>query len=229
MVTLENVGETTFVNLPLIMPSGSFATVCVSQAPGGYRVSDFAFAYREIERIGYERSFPRTAAAIADIEGLQIAHHALTVDVPEEHLERAICDVATSSWRVVDKVYSRISDRDEAEMSAELRDRLIAFFGADHLQQDHTITGASKTDWDVSAIVKLNGRRAVFHAVSNFANSVYKASTLFHDVAALEDSPALTAVVRSKAAMGHNFSILAQAGRVIEENQSKDVYLKAAA
>ncbi|WP_428410110.1 hypothetical protein [Hyphococcus sp.] len=229
LVTTERVGETTFVNLPMIMPSGSFATVCVSQAPGGYRVSDFAFAFREIERIGYERSFPRTASAVADLEGLQISHRALTVDVPAEHLERAICDVATASWRVVDKVYSRISDRDEAEMADELRQRLASFFGPERIQQEHTIQGASHTDWDVSAIINLNGKKAVFHAVSNYPNAVYKASTLFHDLSALERPPSLVAVVRSKMAMGHNLSILAQAGRIIEEDQSRDVYLKAAA
>jgi hypothetical protein len=42
-------------------------------------------------------------------------------------------------------------------------------------------------------------------------------------------SPNLVSVVRSKAALGSRFNILAQAGKVIEEEQSDDVYLQAAA
>jgi hypothetical protein len=69
----------------------------------------------------------------------------------------------------------------------------------------------------------------VFQAVTNYPVAVFRASTAFHDLAALDNPPSLISVIRSKAEMGKNYSILAQAGRVIEIGQNDDVFLRAAA
>ncbi|MFV0408999.1 MAG: hypothetical protein ACK5LJ_04650 [Paracoccus sp. (in: a-proteobacteria)] len=82
-------------------------------------------------------------------------------------------------------------------LSGTLKARLDQIFPANVSYEDK-IYGASSTDWDVSAIASLNGHKAVFQAISKYPVSVYKASTAFHDLAALDTPPSLIAVVHSK-------------------------------
>jgi hypothetical protein len=69
----------------------------------------------------------------------------------------------------------------------------------------------------------------VFQAVGNHPYSVYKASTAFHDLNELPSPPRCVSVVKDLEAMGVNLNVLAQAGRVIQGDQSDAVYLEAAA
>jgi hypothetical protein len=231
LVSVRHWGGSSFINLPLIYPSGSFVTVKLEQVGReAIRVSDNGFAYRELESIGVQRSFAKTANSIAEAESLEVNKRAIFVDVPHAQLSRAICDVAIASWQVADRIFSRAAEEDEAEIEDYLRQRLASVFGADHVNAEQAkIVGASTSEWEVSAVVELPNRVAVFHAVSNHSNSVFRTSTAFHDLAALDNPPSLTAVVRSKAALGPKLNLLAQAGNVIEEDQPNNVYLRAAA
>jgi hypothetical protein len=65
--------------------------------------------------------------------------------------------------------------------------------------------------------------------VGAHANSVYRTSAAFHDLAELPSPPRLVAVVKDKHALGPKLMLLSQAGRVIESGQSDDVYQRAAA
>lgn len=221
-------GGSSFVNLPLLYPDGSFVTVKLDRSPGGIRVSDNGFAYRELEAIGASRSFARTAATVAEALDLQIDRRSVYTEVPREQLVRAICDVSLASWQIADRVYARVADADEAEIEDYLRDRLAKVFGPALKGTDQKIVGPSTTEWEVSAIVEKGGKRTIFHAVANHANSVFKTSAAFHDLERLEKPPNLVSVVRSKSALGSKFNILAQAGKVIEEEQPDEVYWRAA-
>ena len=81
----------------------------------------------------------------------------------------------------------------------------------------------------MSAVVTAGEHKAVFHAVGDHANSVYRTNTAFHDLGALDDPPALVAVVNDRKALGPKLGLLAQAGHVIESEQPDDVYRRAAA
>jgi hypothetical protein len=196
----------------------------------GIRVSDNGFAFRELESIGAERSFPLTAKSIADSNDLSVNRRVVFADVSEDQILRANCDVSMASWLIADRIYDRVGEQEEAEIEDYLRDRLVTVFGRGCLSDNHKIKGHSTSEWDVSAVVELPDHVAVFHAVSAYANSIFKASTAFHDIALLEKPPSLVAVVRSKKALGPRLDLLAQAsGRVIEEAQADDVYKRAAA
>src|SRR3546814_18328855 len=67
---------------------------------------------------------------------------------------RAVCDVSTASWRVVDEIYRRLNGREEAEIQEHLRERLVSVFGQQSVKYEHKIVGASSKEWDVSAIVQ---------------------------------------------------------------------------
>lgn len=222
-------GDKVFVNLPLIFPGGSLATVRVSPAPGGYRVDDGGFAYREIESIGAERSFSRTASRIAERDQLELDRRVILVDTTDEELGRAICDVALASHAVAEQVYREAEEQEEGEIEGYLHDRLVRIFGEGQVEDSRSIKGSSTNPWEVSAILHVDSHTTVFQAVGSHANSIYRASTAFHDLAELPTPPRLVAVVKDKAALGARLSLLSQAGRVIQSDQPDEVYLRAAA
>jgi hypothetical protein len=228
LVGVQHWGESSFVSLPFVYPGGSSVTVKLELVEGGFRVSDNGFAYREIESLGMQRSFPNAARAAAEPESLEVDRRTIFVDVPEEELARAIADVAAASWQVATTIVARTTEDDEEDIVADLRERLSGVFGK-QVAAEHKIVGQSTSEWEVSAIVKTNSHRTVFHAVSNHPNSVFKASAAFHDLAALHTPPSLVAVVRDRKALGSRFGLLAQAGRVIEVAQPDDVYRRAVA
>jgi len=215
--------------MPLIYPGGDYVTVKVALSVNGFRVSDFGLAYRELESLGAQKSFTRAAARVTEAADVWADRRVIYTILPAEHLSRAICDVAIASWQVVDRVVSRMADEDAADIEEYLRARLTTVFGDRVRHEQNTVVGASTTEWEVSAVVQLPERLAVFHAVSNHSNSVFRTSTAFHDLRSLERPPSLVAVVREKAALGRKLVLLSQAGNVIETEQPDEVYVRAAA
>jgi hypothetical protein len=228
LVCLERINGAYYVNLPLLYPDGSFVTVRIDQTATGVRVSDGGFAYREVEDVAGTKSFKRTANKVAESTGVSVGERTLYLETSGDDLQRAIMDVAESSWRVADHICQRIFDEEDEQLASELNERLIRVFGADKVDEDKSIVGASTNAWEVSAVVAVNGHTAVFQAVSNHANSVYRTSTAFHDLAGLEKPPRLIAVVRDRKALGPRLGLLSP-GRVIEESQPDDLFRKAAA
>ena len=229
LVAFHRRGQSSFINLPLLYPDGSAVTLKIDPIAGGIRVSDNGFAYREVESIGAESSFPKTAQTVTEEAGVEFSKHVVFVDTEPEALFRAICDVAAATWRIADGVYRRVAERDEVEIEDHLRKRLASVFGAQRLKPVHKLKGASSSEWDVSAVVQIDGHSAVFQAVGSHANSIYRVTSAFHDLAALDHAPTLVAVVRDKLSLGPRIGLLSQVGRVIEDRQSDDVFERAAA
>ncbi len=229
LVRVSAWGEFTFVNLPIFMPSGAPATVRVWAHKDGFEIDDGGFAYRELEALGFERSFPSEAAKAADAEELQKDRRRIWVVAPGSELTRAICDVALASRNVVAAVYDRMIDAEAAEIEDYLQERLFSIFGADNVKPNDTVAGASTKEWEFSGVVHLESGLIVFQAVSNHANSVNKASTAFHDLRELPKPPQRVAVVKDKAQLGPSLNLLSQAGKVIQGDQSDEVYRSAAA
>lgn len=228
LVSCKSWGDASFISLPLVYPGGAFVTVRLTFASGGIRVSDAGFAYREADSFGAGRSFSRTAKTIAEMHDVLVGSRTIYVDVPANEVERAIFDVSATSHAVAERIVSRISDDGAVSISDELHERLDNLF-PQSVDYESTVTGASLTEWDVSAVTKLESKAAVFQIVANYPVAVFRASTAFHDIGALDNPPTLISVVVSKNAMGKNYGLLAQAGRVIEIGQGDDVYRRAAA
>jgi hypothetical protein len=211
------------------MPSGTPATVRVSGSDDRFRVDDGGFAYREAEVIGGERSFPRAAAKFAQTEGLTVGKRTIRVDASASDLQRAICDVGAASYSTAHDIFQRIADEGLDEIQDYLRERLETVFKDARIESDQTIKGASTRDWTVSNVIYLAERTVVFQAVGNHAYSIYRASTAFHDLAELPAPPQCVAVVKDLNSLGANLNVLAQAGRVIQGDQTDDAYRRAAA
>ena len=228
LISYQNGRDAGFVSLPMLYPSGSFVTVKLMRAPTGIRISDGGFAYREMESFGAAHSFSRTARPIAEKADVRVGDRSIYVDVAEEEVERAIIDVSSTSRTVAEDVVSRVSPDGEEDIKSELNEKLDHIF-PEAVEYDRDVRGASLTDWKMSAIARVEGRRAVFQTVRNFHISVYRTSTAFRDIAALEAPPQLIAVVKNRADMGNYYNILAQAGRVIQVAQSDETYRRAVA
>lgn len=228
MVSTRHWHDASFINMPMVYPSGGFVTVQLSPAGRGIKVSDAGYAYREAELFGAGRSFSKTARTVARTYDVQAGLRAIYVDVSRQDVERAVFDVSAASFMVADRIVSRVSQDDEATISETLKGRLDRLF-PEKVDYESKVVGASSTEWDISAVAKLDGRRAVFQAVTNYPASIYKTSTAFHDLSALDDAPLLVSVISSKADFGASVGILAQAGRVIEVGQEDSVYLRAVA
>src|SRR3546814_14887233 len=70
----------------------------------------------------------------------------LYCDVLPDEMFRAVCDVSTASWRVVDEIYRRLNGREEAEIQEHLRERLVSVFGQPSVKYEHKILSASSND-----------------------------------------------------------------------------------
>ena len=228
LVTAGHWPDATFINMPMVYPSGAFVTVRLSHAKDGIRVSDSGFAYREAESFGMGRSFAKTARSLAELYDVEVGSRTIYTDVRASDVERAILDVSAVSHATAERIVERSDEEGEVEISELLLNRLNDLFSS-LVHKGQKIAGASSTEWDVTALAKFESRVVVFQAVSNSPISVYKASTAFHDLGALENAPECVAVVPSKAVMGANVRLLNQAGRVIEIGQSDDVFRRAVA
>lgn len=229
LVRVRRHGAAIDVTLPMVYADGSYVTVCIAPAQGRlFRVGDCGFAYRECEDLAGTRAFRRVAGRVAEARGVDVGERVLSVTCPEEMLERAIWDVAETSWRVVDHVASRAMDDEEDDMSDALTHRLRAIFGDGRVAIGADLPGSSTTSWRLSALVTGEGGKTAFQAVAENPNSVNKASTAFRDIGSLERPPRLVAVVRSKEALGSRLGLLHPA-RVIETGQADEAFRRAAA
>jgi hypothetical protein len=228
LVRVQEIGQSFYVNLPMVYPDGSFVTVKLDKIAGEVLVSDAGFAYREAEDVGSNRSFRRMANKIAEDYSVTIGERTISTRTSFEGMERAICDVATVSWRVATTINERAFEEGDAELSEELTTRLKSVFGADKVVEGECLIGQSTTEWPVSAVVTVEGHKAVFQAVSEHPNSVYRASTAFRDLASAEKQLRLVSFVRSKAALGTKLSLLAPS-KIVEESQADELLRRAAA
>ena len=144
LVRVNRVDGAYYVNLPLLYPDGSFVTVRIDKTARGVRVSDAGFAYREAEDLDAGRSFRRTANKIAEKTGVHIGERAISVETDTDMIERAICDVAETSWRVVSVISQRVFEEDESELVEELNSRLPVFVKSIPVQEAKSMKEKSK-------------------------------------------------------------------------------------
>lgn len=99
---VRRIGESSYISLPMLYPSGSQVTLRVSASPEGLRVSDNGFAFDESHSFGADASFYRKADSLAARLDLIRQGREIFVEIPADQLFRAICDVGTASWQVAE-------------------------------------------------------------------------------------------------------------------------------
>lgn len=228
LICVQHCDSVSFVSLPMFGPDGSPVTVRVTRDMAGFQIDDAGATYQELDRLGMGRSFSATAPKVIEHEDISISNHMIVAFADGDDLGRAISDVGSASWNILEKIYKRLGDTSEDDLAEDLRDRLANIFGSS-LEHKQQISGASSSEWSVSAIVNVDGKIAVFQAVTDHANSVYRASAAFHDLASLPKPPALIAVVKDREELGPKLGLLAQVARVIEDGQPDDIFRRSVA
>ncbi|WP_374528660.1 hypothetical protein [Novosphingobium sp.] len=221
-------GATRHVSLPFFYPSGSNVVVKVEKSFGGFAVSDNGLAYRELDNVGGARFFSSNVKKVAEPIGAWHDSRAIVTEVDAGELAAAIAEIGSASSRLVWRAMDKIDRLSQSDVIDHLYSRLDRIFGQKKVERGAHIFGPSTHEWEVDALVHVDGQDAVFEFVSNHHNSVYPASAMFHDLALIESPPALTAVVPHRGEFGYLLNILAQAANVIEQGQPDTAYQQAA-
>jgi len=113
LISTRHWSDASFINLPLVYPSGSFVTVRLTYVGDGIQVSDSGFAYREAESFGAMRSFYRIASGIAKTFEIEHDKRTVFVNVQNHEVERAIYDVSAASKMIADKIIKDASNESD--------------------------------------------------------------------------------------------------------------------
>jgi hypothetical protein len=94
LVSVSVWGSNSFVSLPFFYPGGGAISVKVEKwSPTTFRVSDNGFAFREVESLGAERSFPKTANRISSEEGVSANRRVVFAEASVPQLAMVIAKV----------------------------------------------------------------------------------------------------------------------------------------
>jgi hypothetical protein len=230
-VTLESVmrqlarfdqrGETAFINVPVLYPSGSGVVVRVDDSGDGrFFVSDMGLGYQEAEMMGAALIYARHAKHIAENAGIQFDSEAFFVAKgTREQLAGAIATVANCSQEAVALAAYKLAERRATDVAETLYERLVRIFTPPKVAKNASLFGASNTEYHFAAIVTLTEKPTAFEAVANHATSIAFASSKFHDLALLDQPPTAVAVVRKKKELGTYHNLLSQVANVIEVDE----------
>lgn len=222
LVRLQKVNGSSYINLPLLYPDGSSVTIKIDQVNKGLRVSDDGFAFRDAEDVDAVRSFGQNKKGIAEEFGVEFGGKCIFLNTSADGLFEAVCDVATASWQIAARVYSRLPDEDDVELECEVGARLKAIFGDERVKENENLSGSSSVDWPISALVSFDDHKTVFQVVGSNAASVNRTATAFRDLSLLHRPPKLVAVVNNLEELGPRASLISQSSAKILERGQKD-------
>jgi hypothetical protein len=222
--------EGAFIRTPMMYPGGAGVVVQVVGGQGRYFVSDYGHGSLEAELVGAGKQYLVVARSLAQQFGVGFDRRCIFIsDVSGEQLPTAVAIVANCSLRAVGSAIMRLAQRRYHEEDETLYDKLVDLFGRQAVDRRVEVVGASNHEWIVSALVRRSQRGAIFEIVKPAPASIYQHVTMFHDIARLDKAPIRVAVVPSFQYLAQDdIRLLQQAAKVIEQDATPEVYLRAA-
>lgn len=229
IVATEHRPAGSFIQTPLLYPSGATVVVRIHQAEGRYFVSDVGLGYQEAELMGAALIYARHARSIAENAGVGFDNQAFFVmEASREQLPGAVVTIANCSQEAAALSAYKLSERRTADEGERLFERLVTVFDK-RVEKAATIIGSSNTQWTVAALVFPDrGRPTIFEPVTNHHSSIAHASMKFHDIALLEQAPNRVAVVQKKREFGTYLGVLSQAANVIDAEVPNETLVRLA-
>ena len=221
LVTAEHRSGASYINTPLLYPSGATVVVRIDEGEKEFFVSDMGFGFREADLIGGSRIYSRHAKLIASANGVGFDDHSFFVlRASRAQLAGAVIAVANCSLLAAVRVAERLAREKEIDAAEVLVERLVHVFKSENVTRHAEVHGASSTPWEVTALVRAFGSAppTIFEPVANHRTSIAAVATKFNDLSRLEKPPHLVSVVRDKEAFGTLLGVLSQAGHVINDN-----------
>jgi hypothetical protein len=230
LVSTRHAASGSFVDTPLLYPSGSSVVVRVDGTGERFFVSDMGLGYQEADMMGASLIYSRHAQSIAKNAGVGFDHHAFFVtEVSKGQLAGAVATIANCSLDGVALAAYKLSERKASHEADILYRRLVDLFSQAKVTKDAEIIGQSTTSWHVATLVRLSERQqTIFEPVTKHHASVTTAVTKFHDIARSEQAPNRVAVVSRKQDFGTYLGLLSQAADVIDKSVPDKTYIRLA-
>ena len=230
LVSVRHDPHGSFVTTPLLYPGGASIVVWVDRAYPQFTVSDFAFAYREVELMGGDtRAFNQAARAACENWGVTLGEDgSLCLLIDGERLEGGLRAVAGCAADISSRIAAALADARRADATSILYDRLVRAFGKPAVAKDVEIEGASQAKWNIGGLVRQGEQSALFDPVTPYFASVAATLAKFGDIRLLEAPPPRTSVLMQKDGFGAWHTALAQTSHVLERG-AQDAAFQAAA
>lgn len=216
LVSVREVGHSTFVNIPVLYPSGSHAAVSVTTYNDHYFVSDAALGLQEAELAGIGEFYDRAAKDAAEWFGVSFdGASVFEAKAPLDRIDGAITAIANASTSAVGRALMRAAETKDRQKNEELFERVQSIFGPQNVAKQREVQGVEAT-WTAHNVVQMHDRIAVFEFVSDHGNAIASKYLMFSDLSRAAPAPSLNSVVRSIARMSPKQHMLGDVSNVVE-------------
>jgi hypothetical protein len=220
-------GPSGYIAMPMTFPGGAPIIVHVRRDDEDYIVTDQGKGHYEAEMMGAGSAFLRIARQVAAATGVEFdGDQMFATRVPRDWLPNAVMFVANASRSAVEIAAERLT----ANVEETLRDRLkvaLRDVFRDRASFDVTVPGVSTKGRTFAALVRRDGRTALFDVVMPSPVSVSFAIVKFQDVAQLEAGPSRVALLGGAVDAGDQ-TLLSQWATVTPFNDNRE-FLRTAA
>ena len=229
----EAVNDRSVIHMPIVTSYGSMVSVSVWQEGGGdtFMVSDDGLSYHEITTaLASERIFSGVARNKCDRYGATFnGSSILFIRVEGDRLKGAIVAMASLIKEVIDETLEK-SFAAKISMEHEALVRKVATaFPTSFIREGAKIIGQSTTEYEVDALVNIDGKMLAFDYFSRSGNSINSAYTLLSDIARLDDGPRPIGVTSKLREVGPKLTLISSVARVIETGATIQQYHQLAA
>jgi hypothetical protein len=208
------------VDMPVILPSGSAATVTVWPEGGGetFMVTDDGAALFEVTSGAFsEPIFGRVARDRCARYGAQFdGGTMLYLRVNADQLRGAIVTMANLMKEVVDETINRSLHHNMRPIDLELWDKLERAFAGCRVERRVQLLGESTASHEFSAVVTTNKGLIAFDTFSAQGNSINSVFVKMADIGRGDAPPKGFAVTKRVADIGPKLNLINSVAQVIE-------------
>lgn len=214
------------VEMPIVMASGSAATVTVWPEGGGdtFMVSDDGGSLFEVMSGAFsETIFRRVAKERSERYGANFDGGTMIyLRVSTGKLRGAIVAMANLMKEVVDETIHRSTDQKTRQIDLELWDKLERVFGGSHVERNAHLSGESTATHEFSAVVQTEKGLVAFDTFSSQGNSINSVYVKMSDIGRADLSPKGIAVTKRLSDIGPKLNLITTVAQVVEVTISTD-------
>ncbi|MES2845901.1 MAG: hypothetical protein V4747_12800 [Pseudomonadota bacterium] len=208
------------IEMPIVLPSGSVATVtvCTEGSDDSFMVTDDGASLFEIASGAFsETLFTRVAKERCERYGASFDGAAmLYFRVSSGRLRGAIVAMANLMKEVVDETVHRSINQKARQIDHELWDKLErTFVGCEVVRRAHFL-GESTADHQFSAILTTDRGLVAFDTFTAQGNSINSVYTKMADIGRNENPPKGIAVTRRMSDIGPKLNLVTSVAQVVE-------------
>ena len=208
------------IHMPVVMPSGSSATVTVWPEGNGdtFLVTDDGMSLFEVESGAYsETLFSRVAKERCTRYGASFDSVSMFyLRVSHDRLRGAIIAMANLMKEVVDETIQRSINQKAKEIDHELWDKLDRTFAGYEVKRRAQLLGESTARHQFSALLNTEKGFVVFDTFNAQASSINSIYVKMSDISRVEAPPKGIAVTKRRSEIGPKLNLIASVAQVVE-------------